>query len=193
MFLWYSLDWLTRCKWMTSRVICVIFSQCEVLLCFLRLALWYLPPKPQILFSKLSTKLCLVDKNALYSHWTSFGSKTDIGRGSLRKIVSHFLKRYEAFALCSWKAILIWNMLPYSHRIQIKTHHYSKHIEMGCTGQHSGFNLSLLFGTYELSKPGYWLLSREKRPKTEQDWKQTGSFFPVNRHGAGYWSSWCWW
>lgn len=60
---------------------------------------------------------------------------------------------------------------------------------MGCTGQHSGCNLSLLFGTYELSEPGYWLVFQEKRPKTEQDWKQMDSFFSVNRQGAGYCSS----
>lgn len=81
-------------------------------------------------------------------------------------------------------------MLLYSCRIQIKNHHHSKCIEMGRTGQHSGCNLSLLLGTYELSEPGYWLVFQEKRPKTEQDWKQTDSFFPVNRQGAGYWSSW---
>lgn len=58
----------------------------------------YLHTTPQIYFAKLLTKLCHADKNALYSYcyWTSFGLKTDIGRGSLRKMVSHMLKRLFA-------------------------------------------------------------------------------------------------
>jgi len=54
---------------------------------------------------------------------------------------------------------------------------------VGSTGQHSGCNLSLL-----LSGPGYCLMFQEKRPKTEQDWKQRSFFFPLNRQGAGCWS-----